>query len=102
MVIVTPHVVRRRADRLAGPRIAMLHIAVRTTERCSQKLAEQIGYSALTVGRMDRYTSICTSGSSSVVECFLAKEDVAGSTPVSRSSYTLVCDTLFLDSAGCA
>ncbi len=26
----------------------------------------------------------CTSGSSSVVECFLAKEDVAGSTPVSR------------------
>src|SRR3977135_3588932 len=25
------------------------------------------------------------SGSSSVVECFLAKEDVAGSTPVSRS-----------------
>ncbi len=26
-----------------------------------------------------------TSGSSSVVECFLAKEDVAGSTPVSRS-----------------
>ena len=25
-------------------------------------------------------------GSSSVVECFLAKEDVAGSTPVSRSN----------------
>ena len=49
-----------------------------------------------------RYTSVCTSGSSSVVECFLAKEDVAGSTPVSRSNYTLVCDTLFLIPAGCA
>ena len=24
-----------------------------------------------------------------MVECFLAKEDVAGSTPVSRSKYTL-------------
>jgi hypothetical protein len=32
-----------------------------------------------------------------VVECFLAKEDVAGSTPVSRSNHTLVCDTLFLE-----
>jgi hypothetical protein len=31
------------------------------------------------------YTQSCESGSSSVVECFLAKEDVAGSTPVSRS-----------------
>ncbi len=30
-----------------------------------------------------------TSGSSSVVECFLAKEDVAGSTPVSRSNQRL-------------
>lgn len=29
-----------------------------------------------------------TSGSSSVVECFLAKEDVAGSTPVSRSNHS--------------
>ena len=29
------------------------------------------------------------SGSSSVVECFLAKEDVAGSTPVSRSNNLL-------------
>lgn len=28
-------------------------------------------------------------GSSSVVECFLAKEDVAGSTPVSRSKRPL-------------
>ncbi len=45
----------------------------------------------LTLARVDlippsRYTSTCTSGSSSVVECFLAKEDVAGSTPVSRSN----------------
>jgi hypothetical protein len=31
-----------------------------------------------------------------VVECFLAKEDVAGSTPVSRSKKPF-CDTLFLD-----
>ena len=32
-----------------------------------------------------------------MVECFLAKEDVAGSTPVSRSKNTLtICDTLFL------
>ena len=36
-------------------------------------------------GYAGRYTSACVSGSSSVVECFLAKEDVAGSTPVSRS-----------------
>jgi hypothetical protein len=35
-----------------------------------------------------------------VVECFLAKEDVAGSTPVSRSNYTPVCDTLFLIEPG--
>ena len=52
--------------------------------------------------RAGRYTSVCTSGSSSVVECFLAKEDVAGSTPVSRSNYTHVCDTLFLIASGCA
>ncbi len=32
-------------------------------------------------------------GSSSVVECFLAKEDVAGSTPVSRSNHLFSCDT---------
>ena len=31
-----------------------------------------------------------------MVECFLAKEDVAGSTPVSRSNFHLACDTLFL------
>jgi hypothetical protein len=31
------------------------------------------------------YNQFQQSGSSSVVECFLAKEDVAGSTPVSRS-----------------
>lgn len=36
-----------------------------------------------------RYTYSCESGSSSVVECFLAKEDVAGSTPVSRSKHSL-------------
>ncbi len=35
--------------------------------------------------RLSAYTWNCESGSSSVVECFLAKEDVAGSTPVSRS-----------------
>ena len=39
--------------------------------------------------RASRYTSTSTSGSSSVVECFLAKEDVAGSTPVSRSNQRL-------------
>ncbi len=44
--------------------------------------------------RVDRflfssYTLVSTSGSSSVVECFLAKEDVAGSTPVSRSNQRL-------------
>lgn len=32
------------------------------------------------------YTCDWQGGSSSVVECFLAKEDVAGSTPVSRSN----------------
>jgi hypothetical protein len=32
------------------------------------------------------YTYAWQGGSSSVVECFLAKEDVAGSTPVSRSN----------------
>ena len=37
----------------------------------------------------DRYTCTCERGSSSVVECFLAKEDVAGSTPVSRSKNPL-------------
>jgi hypothetical protein len=31
-----------------------------------------------------------------VVECFLAKEDVAGSTPVSRSRQPLICGTLNL------
>ena len=31
-----------------------------------------------------------------MVECFLAKEDVAGSTPVSRSNKTPKCDTLLL------
>src|ERR1039458_7726666 len=36
-------------------------------------------------GSTGRYTSTYASGSSSAVECFLAKEDVAGSTPVSRS-----------------
>ena len=35
-----------------------------------------------------------------MVECFLAKEDVAGSTPVSRSSYIPICDTLFLNQPG--
>jgi hypothetical protein len=35
-----------------------------------------------------------------VVECFLAKEDVAGSTPVSRSKYDPVCGTLLPPSAG--
>ena len=39
-----------------------------------------------------------TSGSSSVVECFLAKEDVAGSTPVSRSKKPLPARS-FLDSS---
>ena len=34
------------------------------------------------------YTLYWQGGSSSVVECFLAKEDVAGSTPVSRSKNT--------------
>jgi hypothetical protein len=29
-----------------------------------------------------------------VVECFLAKEDVAGSTPVSRSKQPTICGTL--------
>ena len=29
-----------------------------------------------------------------MVECFLAKEDVAGSTPVSRSKNTSFCGTL--------
>ena len=32
-----------------------------------------------------------------MVECFLAKEDVAGSTPVSRSKRMVVCDTLPTD-----
>lgn len=49
---------------------------------------------------MDRYTKHCTSGSSSVVECFLAKEDVAGSTPVSRSKKLPACDTLCPDTLG--
>ena len=35
-----------------------------------------------------------------MVECFLAKEDVAGSTPVSRSKESPACDTLLLQSAG--
>jgi hypothetical protein len=35
-----------------------------------------------------------------VVECFLAKEDVAGSTPVSRSITPQACDTLFLIQSG--
>src|ERR1700722_19946734 len=37
----------------------------------------------------DSYTRSCERGSSSVVECFLDKEDVAGSTPVSRSKNPL-------------
>src|ERR1700679_2320378 len=43
---------------------------------------------------------MCESGSSSVVECFLAKEDVAGSTPVSRSKESPVCVTLLLQFSG--
>ena len=39
---------------------------------------------------MGRYTYPWQGGSSSVVECFLAKEDVAGSTPVSRSNNLLL------------
>ena len=35
-----------------------------------------------------------------MVECFLAKEDVAGSTPVSRSRNHPACDTLFLKQPG--
>ena len=35
-----------------------------------------------------------------MVECFLAKEDVAGSTPVSRSKQASFCDTLFLIQPG--
>ena len=35
-----------------------------------------------------------------MVECFLAKEDVAGSTPVSRSKEFPACDTLFLIQPG--
>jgi hypothetical protein len=35
-----------------------------------------------------------------VVECFLAKEDVAGSTPVSRSKESPVCVTLLLQFSG--
>ena len=34
-----------------------------------------------------------------MVECFLAKEDVAGSTPVSRSNFHPICDTLLLPSS---
>ena len=40
------------------------------------------------------------SGSSSVVECFLAKEDVAGSTPVSRSKSVLSAVHFSHNSAG--
>jgi hypothetical protein len=40
---------------------------------------------AVDLPQLSGYTLNCESGSSSVVECFLAKEDVAGSTPVSRS-----------------
>ena len=35
-----------------------------------------------------------------MVECFLAKEDVAGSTPVSRSNKRLFCATLLKPLAG--
>ena len=35
-----------------------------------------------------------------MVECFLAKEDVAGSTPVSRSKTSPACGTLHLQFAG--
>jgi hypothetical protein len=42
-------------------------------------------YLALTPPNLAAILDPVKSGSSSVVECFLAKEDVAGSTPVSRS-----------------
>ena len=42
---------------------------------------------ALTPPTLHGYTYRRQGGSSSVVECFLAKEDVAGSTPVSRSKH---------------
>ena len=44
---------------------------------------------SLTHPNPTRYTLKSLSGSSSVVECYLAKVDVAGSTPVSRSKSLL-------------
>ncbi len=55
---------------------------------------------ALTTSLIPRYTQNCESGSSSVVECFLAKEDVAGSTPVSRSKKALPAVHFTYNSAG--
>ena len=55
----------------------------------------------LTVQRLRSYNSFCVmlgigpaiaSGSSSVVECDLAKVEVAGSTPVSRSKNSVSSD----------
>jgi hypothetical protein len=52
-----------------------------------QQLLEYVGIFMLVAKpQTGRYTYLWQGGSSSVVECFLAKEDVAGSTPVSRSN----------------
>ena len=77
------------------PRIVPL-----TRPRVLGKISRDLARS-LTVQRIGSYNSLCgmlesgpamASGSSSVVECDLAKVDVAGSTPVSRSKKSVTSD----------
>ena len=85
VVMVTPHIVRRPPDLSDGS--ARSGSGSGDELRSAGKCVRWMPRRALTVRMDDRYTSTCESGSSSVVECFLAKEDVAGSTPVSRSRF---------------
>jgi hypothetical protein len=58
---------------------------------CRRELVENLDYyPALACENQKKAVKSAQSGSSSAVECFLAKEEVAGSNPVFRSSKLVV------------
>ena len=80
LITLTPHIVRKRSSMVASRRLSPT----------SAGRAVELRNNAC---RVDPHPTTPwlylqrQGGSSSVVECFLAKEDVAGSTPVSRSKH---------------
>jgi hypothetical protein len=77
LITITPHVVRS----------GRMEVSSRRIDTGRGRSGRSGGWnSCVAKGMRAGYTYAWQGGSSSVVECFLAKEDVAGSTPVSRSN----------------